>query len=93
MQAGPGYRLAVSGQCGGSAFRFEGKDGAAGVLAGEVVSPQLWWPRGYGRRLYQLTMELSRDAIIASRQDQLGIRASSCAPAVPPTAGATSILW
>ena len=77
LPAGGEHRLVVSGQCGSSSFRFETKvAGPVGVVRGEVASPQLWWPRGYGRPdLYQLTTELRRDGqAIASRQDRMGIR-------------------
>ena len=77
LAAGAEHRLVVSGNCGSSSFRFETKvAGPVGEVQGEVASPQLWWPRGYGRPdLYQLTTELRRAGqTIASRQDRTGIR-------------------
>ena len=77
VKAGPAYRLAVSGRCGESSFRFVGRaNGNAGVLVGTLASPRLWWPRGYGTaELYELTVELLRgDAIVASRRARFGIR-------------------
>jgi beta-mannosidase len=77
LPAGAEHRLVVSGQCHSSSFRFEAKvAGPVGVLRGEVTSPQLWWPRGYGPPdLYELTTELRRDgATVASRQDRTGLR-------------------
>ena len=77
LPAGAEHQLVVSGHCGSSSFRFEAKvAGPVGVVRGEVGSPQLWWPRGYGRPdLYELTTELQRDGqTVASRQDRTGLR-------------------
>jgi beta-mannosidase len=93
---GPGnageHRLVVSGQCESSSFRFEAQvAGPVGVVRGEVSSPQLWWPRGYGHPdLYQLTTELQRDGrTIARRQDRTGIRVVEVVrrPAAPDARG------
>ena len=77
LPAGAEHQLVVSGHCGSSSFRIRAKvAGPVGVVRGEVSSPQLWWPRGYGRPdLYQLTTELRRDGqTVASRQDRTGLR-------------------
>ena len=77
LPAGAEHQLVVSGHCGSSSFRIEARvAGPVGVVRGEVGSPQLWWPRGYGRPdLYQLTTELWRDGqAVASRQDRTGLR-------------------
>jgi beta-mannosidase len=77
LPPGAEHRLVVSGHCGSSSFRFEAKvAGPVGVVRGEVASPRLWWPRGYGPPdLYELTTELQRDGqTVASRQDRTGLR-------------------
>ena len=77
LPAAAEHQLVVSGQCGSSSFRFSAKvAGPVGVVRGEVGSPQLWWPRGYGQPdLYQLTTELQRDGeTVARRQDRTGLR-------------------
>ncbi len=74
---GAGYRIAISGQCGASSFRFEAEvGGATGVVEGKVDAPLLWWPRGYGQpHLYQLTTELLHgDVVLAAHSSRLGIR-------------------
>ena len=77
LPAGAEHRLVVTGHCGSSSFCFEDKvAGPVGVVRGQVRSPQLWWPRGYGPPwLYDMTTELLRDGeTVATRQDRAGIR-------------------
>jgi beta-mannosidase len=77
LAEGAEHRLVINGECGGSSFCFEANVmGPVGVVSGQLNSPQLWWPRGYGRPdLYELATELRRDGqTIASRRDRTGIR-------------------
>jgi beta-mannosidase len=73
----PQLRLRVQGRCGESIFSYIHKmEFSAGWFQFDVENPRLWWPRGYGEpSLYQVTTQLlQNDMVIASREDQVGIR-------------------
>jgi len=73
----PHLRLRLQARCGNSTFTHIHKvEFPVGRMEFEVQSPKLWWPRGYGdANLYKVTTQLLQDdAVVATREDSIGIR-------------------
>jgi beta-mannosidase len=73
----PRLRLRLQARCGDSTFTHVHKvEFPVGRMEFEVQNPKLWWPRGYGdASLYKVTTQLLQDdAVVATRQDSIGIR-------------------